>query len=101
MKKLIILGMLISSMLSFSDTPSPVINQEVTGKNLQQLEYKKIINTNDLLKNQNIESTNMEIVGDLLKRQKQRIKIIQSDSIQIEEEVVKGKSKGFFGSLFN
>ncbi|MGL6064328.1 MAG: hypothetical protein ACRC0S_04535 [Fusobacteriaceae bacterium] len=101
MRKLVTMGILLSSIISFSDNPSPTINQEVTGRNLQQLEYKKIINTNDLLKNQSIESTNMEIVGDLLKRQKQRIKIIQSDSIQIEEEIVKGKSKGFFGSLFN
>ncbi|MGL5123068.1 MAG: hypothetical protein ACRC6K_02735 [Fusobacteriaceae bacterium] len=101
MKKLVTMGILISSIISFSNAPSPTINQEVTGRNLQQLEYKKIVNTNDLLKNQNIESTNMEIVGDLLKRQKQRIKIIQSDSIQLEEEIVKGKSKGFFGSLFN
>ncbi|MGL4687972.1 MAG: hypothetical protein ACRCVS_04720 [Fusobacteriaceae bacterium] len=101
MRKLVTMGILLSSIISFSDNPFPTINQEVTGRNLQQLEYKKIVNTNDLLKNQNIESTNMEIVGDLLKRQKQRIKIIQSDSIQIEEEIVKGKSKGFFGSLFN
>lgn len=80
---------------------SPVIDQEVTGVNLQQLEYKSITNSNGLLKNQNIESTNMEIVGDNLKKQRQRIKVVQSDSAQLQEEIVEGKKRGFFGTLFN
>lgn len=83
------------------DSAAPVIGQEVTGVNLQQLEYKTIKNTNDQLKNQKIESTNMEIVGDSIKRQRQRIKVVQSDEIQLQNEVVKGKKGGIFSFLFN
>lgn len=109
-RKIFVLTILISG-IAFSATPAvnqnteaspvPVIGQEVTGLNLQQLEYKRVENTNENLKNQKIESTNMEIIGDSLKKQKQRITVIQSDSIQLQEEVVEGKRKGFFGSIFS
>ena len=96
MKKIFLLLLILSVQL-FSVEPSPVLDQEVRGINLQQLEYKKISNTNESLKNQKIESTNMEIVSDTLKRQKQRIKIVQTDSISLSEEVKKGKKRGFLG----
>lgn len=79
---------------------SPTIDQQVTGVNLQQLEYRAITNSNELLKNQKIESTNMEIVGDSLKKQRQRIKVVQSDSVQLQDEIIEGKKRGFFGTLF-
>ncbi len=79
---------------------SPVIGQEVIGKNLQQLEYQTIVNSNAKLKEQNFSSSNLEIIGDTLKRQRQKITIIQSDSIELEAEVVEGKKKGFFSNLF-
>lgn len=107
LKKILVISLLITS-VSFAVeenqgdvSTSPIIGKEVTGVNLQQLEYKQIMNTNDLLKNQKIESTNMEIVGDSIKRQKQRIKVVQSDEVQLQKEVVKGKKSGFFGSLFD
>ncbi len=107
LKKILVISLFITS-VSFANndnqgdvSTSPIIGKEVTGVNLQQLEYKQIMNTNDLLKNQKIESTNMEIVGDSIKRQKQRIKVVQSDEVQLQKEVVKGKKTGFFGSLFN
>ena len=98
MKK-IILGI---TLLSLSHTllaneASPIIGQEVTGINLQQLEYRKVTNSNELLKNQKIESTNMEIVSDNLKRQRQRITVVQTDSIQLQEEIREGKKKRFLG----
>lgn len=108
LKKLIIISIFAFSMGASANAPassgksvSPVIDQEVTGINLQQLEYKAITNSNGLLKNQNIESTNMEIIGDSLKKQRQRIKVVQSDSVQLQDEITEGKKKGFFGSLFN
>lgn len=107
LKKILVISLLITSVSFAADdsqgdvSTSPIIGKEVTGVNLQQLEYKQIMNTNDLLKNQKIESTNMEIVGDSIKRQKQRIKVVQSDEVQLQKEVVKGKKSGFFGSLFD
>lgn len=107
LKKILVISLLITSVSFANDenqgdvSTSPIIGKEVTGVNLQQLEYKQIMNTNDLLKNQKIESTNMEIVGDSIKRQKQRIKVVQSDEVQLQKEVVKGKKSGFFGSLFD
>lgn len=107
LKKILVISLFITS-VSFANnenqgdvSTSPIIGKEVTGVNLQQLEYKQIMNTNDLLKNQKIESTNMEIVGDSIKRQKQRIKVVQSDEVQLQKEVIKGKKTGFFGSLFD
>ncbi|MBP6322968.1 MAG: hypothetical protein KBE73_04200 [Fusobacteriaceae bacterium] len=108
LKKILVFSMFIFT-VSFANTAttpnsedaiSPIIGKEVTGVNLQQLEYKQIVNTNELLKNQRIESTNMEIVGDSIKKQRQRIKVVQSDEVQLQKEVVKGKKTGFFGSLF-
>ena len=96
MKKKYLLFLVFSNLL-FSAENSPVIGQEVQGVNLQQLEYKKISNTNENLKNQKIESTNMEIVSDTLKRQKQRIKIVQTDSLSLKEELKEGKNKKFLG----
>ncbi|MGL5657008.1 MAG: hypothetical protein ACRCXY_09245 [Fusobacteriaceae bacterium] len=107
LKKILVISLLITSVSFATDdsqgdvSTSPIIGKEVTGVNLQQLEYKQIMNTNDLLKNQKIESTNMEIVGDSIKRQKQRIKVVQSDEVQLQKEIVKGKKSGFFGSLFD
>ncbi|MGL4402377.1 MAG: hypothetical protein ACRCTS_01360 [Fusobacteriaceae bacterium] len=91
---------IIFSLTVFSNPSSPTIDQQVTGVNLQQLEYRAITNSNELLKNQKIESTNMEIVGDSLKKQRQRIKVVQSDSVQLQGEIIEGRKKGFFGTLF-
>ncbi|MGL4393046.1 MAG: hypothetical protein ACRCSK_06400 [Fusobacteriaceae bacterium] len=79
---------------------APVIDQEVRAKNLQQLEYQSITNTNEKLKEQEFSSSNMEITGDTLKRQKQKITIIQSDSLELQAEVINGEKKGFFSNLF-
>lgn len=102
--------LLVLSATSFSNTNintnsvptsnSPTIDQQVTGVNLQQLEYRAITNSNELLKNQRIESTNMEIVSDSLKKQRQRIKVVQSDSVQLQDEIIEGRKRGFFGTLF-
>ncbi|MGL6119574.1 MAG: hypothetical protein ACRC0V_03640, partial [Fusobacteriaceae bacterium] len=87
MKKIVLGITLLSLSLTLLGEEVSIIGQEVTGVNLQQLEYKKITNSNELLKNQKIESTNMEIVSDNLKRQRQRITVVQTDSIQLQEEV--------------
>lgn len=98
MKKIFLGIILLSLNLNLiGEEVSPVIGQEVTGVNLQQLEYKKITNSNEMLKNQGIESTNMEIVSDNLKRQRQRIKVVQTDSIQLQDEIKEGKKKKFLG----
>ncbi|MGL5051285.1 MAG: hypothetical protein ACRC6A_08960 [Fusobacteriaceae bacterium] len=97
MKKIVLMLTLLSLSLTLLGEEVSIIGQEVTGVNLQQLEYKKITNSNELLKNQKIESTNMEIVSDNLKRQRQRITVVQTDSIQLQEEVREGKKKKFLG----
>ncbi|MGL4534806.1 MAG: hypothetical protein ACRCUA_07095 [Fusobacteriaceae bacterium] len=97
MKKIVLGITLLSLSLTLLGEEVSIIGQEVTGVNLQQLEYKKITNSNELLKNQKIESTNMEIVSDNLKRQRQRITVVQTDSIQLQEEVREGKKKKFLG----
>lgn len=97
----LILGCLLFSGITLGNTKNNkgqetlVVGQEVKGINLQQLDYRKIKNTNETLKNQRIESTNMEIVGDSIKRERQRIKVVQSDELEIREEIEKGKRSWF------
>lgn len=88
MKKFMLVLCLISSFSLFAE--ESVIKQEVTGVNKQQLDIKELDTEELLLRNQNLESSSIEISGENFKENQDKIKVSQNDSAILEEELSKG-----------
>lgn len=88
MKKFMLVLCLISSFSLFAE--ESIIKQEVTGVNKQQLDVKELDTEELLLRNQNLESTSVEISGENFKENQDKIKVNQNDSAILEEELSKG-----------
>lgn len=88
MKKFMLMLCLISSFSLFAE--ESIIKQEVTGVNKQQLDVKELDTEELLLRNQNLESTSVEISGENFKENQDKIKVNQNDSAILEEELSKG-----------
>lgn len=88
MKKFMLVLCLISSFSLFAE--ESIIKQEVTGVNKQQLDVKELDTGELLLRNQNLESTSVEISGENFKENQDKIKVNQNDSAILEEELSKG-----------
>ncbi|MDO4690337.1 MAG: hypothetical protein Q4A58_03470 [Fusobacterium sp.] len=68
----------------------PTISKEVIGTNKQQLDVKEIDTEELLLKNQNLESSSVEISGENFKEKEDKVKVQQTNKAALEEELSQG-----------
>lgn len=84
-----------------SDT---VITKEVTATNKQQLDVKEIDTEELLLKNQNLESSSVEITGEGFKEGEDKVKVKteQTTQVVLEQELSQGVvKKSFFRKIID
>ena len=73
------------------------LTKQVTSENNQQLDVKEIDTEDLILQNQNLESSSVNITGENLKENGDKVKVNQENSATLEEELSKGvEKKGFF-----
>ena len=73
------------------------LTKQVTSENNQQLDVKEIDTEDLILQNQNLESSSVNITGENLKENGDKVKVNQENSAILEEELSKGvEKKGFF-----
>ena len=87
MKKTISILFVLMSMGLYADA---TISKEVTGTNKQQLDVKELDTDELLLKNQNLESSSVEISGENFKEQEEKVKVQQTNKVELEEELSQG-----------
>ena len=73
------------------------VTKQVTSENNQQLDVKEIDTEDLILQNQNLESSSVNITGENLKENGDKVKVNQENSAILEEELSRGvEKKGFF-----
>ena len=73
------------------------VTKQVTSENNQQLDVKEIDTEDLILQNQNLESSSVNITGENLKENGDKVKVNQESSATLEEELSRGvEKKGFF-----
>ena len=73
------------------------LTKQVTSENNQQLDVKEIDTEDLILQNQNLESSSVNITGENLKENGDKVKVNQENSATLEEELSRGvEKKGFF-----
>ena len=73
------------------------VTKQVTSENNQQLDVKEIDTEDLILQNQNLESSSVNITGENLKENGDKVKVNQENSATVEEELSRGvEKKGFF-----
>ena len=73
------------------------LTKQVTSENNQQLDVKEIDTEDLILQNQNLESSSVNITGENLKENGDKVKVNQENSATLEEELSRGVvKKGFF-----
>ena len=73
------------------------VTKQVTSENNQQLDVKEIDTEDLILQNQNLESYSVNITGENLKENGDKVKVNQENSATLEEELSRGvEKKGFF-----
>ena len=73
------------------------VTKQVTSENNQQLDVKEIDTEDLILQNQNLESSSVNITGENLKENADKVKVNQENSATLEEELSRGvEKKGFF-----
>ena len=73
------------------------VTKQVTSENNQQLDVKEIDTEDLILQNQNLESSSVNITGENLKENGDKVKVNQENSATLEEELSRGVEKiGFF-----
>ena len=73
------------------------LTKQVTSENNQQLDVKEIDTEDLILQNQNLESSSVNITGESLKENGDKVKVNQENSATLEEELSRGvEKKGFF-----
>ena len=73
------------------------LTKQVTSENNQQLDVKEIDTEDLILQNQNLESSSVNITGENLKENGDKVKVNQENSAILEEELSRGvEKKGFF-----
>ena len=73
------------------------LTKQVISENNQQLDVKEIDTEDLILQNQNLESSSVNITGENLKENGDKVKVNQENSATLEEELSKGvEKKGFF-----
>lgn len=79
------------------NTTTTEITKQVTSENNQQLDVKEIDTEDLILQNQNLESSSINITGENLKENGDKIKVNQENTATLEEELSRGvEKKGFF-----
>lgn len=79
------------------NTTTTEITKQVTSENNQQLDVKEIDTEDLILQNQNLESSSVNITGENLKENGDKIKVNQENTATLEEELSRGvEKKGFF-----
>lgn len=78
------------------------ITRQVIGENNQQLDVKEIDTEELILQNQNLESSSINITGENLKENGDKVKINRENTATIEEELSQGvEKKGFFRRILD
>ena len=73
------------------------VTKKVVGENNQQLDVKEIDTEELILQNQNLESSSINITGENLKENGDKVKVNRENTATIEEELSQGvEKKGFF-----
>ena len=73
------------------------LTKQVTSENNQQLDVKEIDTEDLILQNQNLESSSVNITGENLKENGDKVKVNQENSATLEGELSRGvEKKGFF-----
>ena len=74
------------------------VTKQVTSENNQQLDVKEIDTEDLILQNQNLESSSVNITGENLKENGDKVKVNQENSATLEEELSRGVEKK--GTIF-
>ena len=78
------------------------ITRQVIGENNQQLDVKEIDTEELILQNQNLESSSINITGENLKENGDKVKVNRENTATIEEELSQGvEKKGFFRRIID
>ena len=78
------------------------VTKQVTSENNQQLDVKEIDTEDLILQNQNLESSSVNITGENLKENGDKVKVNQENSATLEEELSRGvEKKGFFRKVLD
>lgn len=73
------------------------VTKQVVSQNNQQLDVKEIDTEDLILQNQNLESSSVNITGENLKENGDKVKVNQENNATLEEELSRGvEKKGFF-----
>ncbi len=97
MKKIILTMLVFVNLIAYSETATKnIINQEVSGINKQQLDVREITTEELILKNQNLESTSIDISGKNFKEKDDKVRINKNNNTNLEEELSRGLKRSFF-----
>ena len=78
------------------------ITRQVIGESNQQLDVKEIDTEELILQNQNLESSSINITGENLKENGDKVKVNRENTATIEEELSQGvEKKGFFRRILD
>jgi len=78
------------------------VTKKVVGENNQQLDVKEIDTEELILQNQNLESSSINITGENLKENGDKVKVNRENTATIEEELSQGvEKKGFFRRMLD
>lgn len=78
------------------------VTKKVVGENNQQLDVKEIDTEELILQNQNLESSSINITGENLKENGDKVKVNRENTAIIEEELSQGvEKKGFFRRIID
>ena len=83
-------------------TDNGEVTKKVVGENNQQLDVKEIDTEELILQNQNLESSSINITGENLKENGDKVKVNRENTATIEEELSQGvEKKGFFRRIID
>ena len=78
------------------------VTKKVVGENNQQLDVKEIDTEELILQNQNLESSSINITGENLKENGDKVKVNRENTATIEEELSQWvEKKGFFRRIID
>ena len=78
------------------------VTRQVVGENNQQLDVKEIDTEELILQNQNLESSSVNITGENLKENGDKVKVNRENTATIEEELSQGvEKKGCFRRIID
>ncbi len=98
MKRTIFVMFFLLSLLAYSNQNTKhTINQQVSGTNKQKLDVSEITTEELILRNQDLEMTEIDISGKNFKEKDDKIIVKKNDNKNLKDELAKGIKKSFFG----